>query len=164
MHTPSAAALAAAQGVDLADVAMVQPSPMAAEATVAALSALMRQPARQSSLQGRPRSGSGSLPSSATAAAAAGKQLLSFGDELEDGEMERPALGAAESCIGCSTWLCPSCCVCVYSFFRCSTCSPTNLTVSYPPLFVWRPHKNVTSPCAPPTQMSWRLGHDSAVA
>lgn len=129
MHTPSAAALAAAQGVDLADVAMVQPSPMAAEATVAALSALMRQPARQSSLQGRPRSGSGSLPSSATAAAAAGKQLLSFGDELEDGEMERPALGAAGSCIGCRTWLCPSCCVCVYSFsFRIFTCSPTNLT------------------------------------
>lgn len=85
VHTPSAAALAAAQGVDLADVAMVQPSPMAAEATVAALSALMQQPARQPSLQARPRSASVSLPGSATAAAA-GKQLLSFGDELEDGE------------------------------------------------------------------------------
>ncbi|KAL4428565.1 hypothetical protein ABPG77_008877 [Micractinium sp. CCAP 211/92] len=87
VHTPSAAALAAAQGVDLADVAMVQPSPMAAEATVAALSALMQQPARQPSLHAQPRSTSGSLPGSATAAAA-GKQLLSFGDELEDDESE----------------------------------------------------------------------------
>lgn len=92
VHTPSAAALAAAQGVDLADVAMVQPSPMAAEATVAALSALMQQPARQPSLHGRPRSASSGLPGSATAVAA-GKQLLSFGDELEDGERRgRPRL------------------------------------------------------------------------
>ncbi|KAL4434407.1 hypothetical protein ABPG75_000848 [Micractinium tetrahymenae] len=89
VHTPSAAALAAAQGIDLADVAMVQPSPMAAEATVAALSALMRQPARQPSLHSRPRSAT---------AAAAGKQLLSFVDELENDELEgaaRPGGGLA---------------------------------------------------------------------
>ncbi len=74
VQTPTVAALAASQGMDVSEVALVQPSPMAAEATVAALSALMQQPARQ--------------PASATAKRAAsaekGKQLLSFGDELEE--------------------------------------------------------------------------------
>ncbi|PSC75687.1 serine threonine phosphatase [Micractinium conductrix] len=71
---------------------------MAAEATVAALSALMRQPARQppSALHARHR---GAGDSAAGAAAASGKQLLSFGDELdeEDGEAgggARPSGGA----------------------------------------------------------------------
>lgn len=90
LHTPSAAALAAAQGIDVSDVSLVQPSPMAAEATVAALSALMRQPARQPSLphlhQPAKRGGGGGGGSGGAAGGGKKKQLLSFGDELEEGE------------------------------------------------------------------------------
>lgn len=90
LHTPSAMSLAASQGIDISEVSIVQPSPMAAEATVAALSALMAQPARQHNP---------SLPHpalthpnhhhhkrSSSAAGEKNKQLLSFGDELEEGE------------------------------------------------------------------------------
>ncbi|EFN51693.1 hypothetical protein CHLNCDRAFT_139942 [Chlorella variabilis] len=100
LHTPSAAALAAAQGIDVSDVSLVQPSPMAAEATVAALSALMRQPARQPSLphlhQPAKRGGGGGGGSGGAAGGGKKKQLLSFGDELEEDEVDgggaRPAL------------------------------------------------------------------------
>lgn len=76
VQTPTVAALAASQGMDVSEVALIQPSPMAAEATVAALSALMQQPARLPS-------GVGAAPKRA-ASADKGKQLLSFGDELEE--------------------------------------------------------------------------------
>lgn len=77
VQTPTVAALAASQGMDVSEVALVQPSPMAAEATVAALSALMQQPARPPA---------GAAPKRA-ASSEKGKQLLSFGDELdEEGE------------------------------------------------------------------------------
>ena len=73
VQTPTVAGL-----VDPAEVAMVQPSPLAAEATVAALSALMQQPARPQAHHGAKRAASTDK----------GKQLLSFGDELEEEEGE----------------------------------------------------------------------------
>jgi hypothetical protein len=78
--------------MDLSDAALVQPSPMAAEATVAALSALMAQPARQPSAQAPPLPAGHAPPPSqqqqqqqARRGGSNQKQLLSFGDELDDG-------------------------------------------------------------------------------
>lgn len=89
VQTPTVAALAASQGMDVSEVALIQPSPMAAEATVAALSALMQQPARLPS-------GVGAAPKRA-ASADKGKQLLSFGDELEEEEGSEGMPGSART-------------------------------------------------------------------
>ncbi|KAI3439041.1 hypothetical protein D9Q98_001451 [Chlorella vulgaris] len=107
LHTPSAMSLAASQGIDISEVSIVQPSPMAAEATVAALSALMAQPARQHNP---------SLPHpalthpnhhhhkrSSSAAGEKNKQLLSFGDELEEEDAEGSGGGVSKGGMSAAT-------------------------------------------------------------
>jgi hypothetical protein len=96
------AALAAAQGIDVSDAAAVRLSPMAAEATVAALSALMKQPARQPLQppprgQHQPHQPHGARRGAGAAAAAGGKQLLSFADEVEEGALMQLHMAA---CLG----------------------------------------------------------------
>lgn len=89
LHTPSAAVLAASQGVDLSDIALVQPSPLAAEATIAALSALSSQPARPPPHLYHPGARRVRGVAGAGGGGPAGdkkKQLLSFGDEIEEDE------------------------------------------------------------------------------